>query len=104
MQPSIYLEFEAWIPRRGGVLVALGIWVAGFVMAAGIAVRMHHESVRTRAPTTSSLVAAPIGAPDATTGSQDTVFMPDDVVVGRRSPLPDAPTLPRGARGAWRTR
>lgn len=45
MYPRTQLDvFERWLPRRATLEIALGIWVAGFVVAGATSWRMHHST------------------------------------------------------------
>jgi hypothetical protein len=82
------LGFEEWLPRRTALLTALAIWVIGLALAGASAWRMQHPAVRAyetnEAPTPA--VATPDEAPAETTESEGAVLLPEDLVVGRRTP------------------
>ena len=88
MYPRIQLDlFEKWLPRRAALQVALGIWVAGFVVAGATAWRMHHPMVGTHE--TRGTAADVVGPPtEAASDSPESerVLMPIDVIVGLRTP------------------
>ncbi len=78
-------SFERWLPRPAALRLALGIWVAGFVVAGATAWRMHHptEGNYETAGTTFDVVGAPTEAASDSAES-DRVLMPIDVIVGLR--------------------
>jgi hypothetical protein len=89
MYPRIQADlFEKWLPPRGTLQVALGIWLAGFVVAGATAWRMHHQTARTQETkaTAAEVAATPTDVASDTAESQNTVFMPIDVVRGLRTP------------------
>jgi hypothetical protein len=88
MQPGMSLDFfEEWLPRRETMLLAIAIWVAGFALA-GVTARRMHATTRTgemsEAPT--SAIVTPTEAPANAAESEGAVFMPEDVVIGQRTP------------------
>jgi hypothetical protein len=92
--------FEEWLPRRAALLTALGIWVAGFALAGATAWRMQHPTAGTdEMEVRTSAVAMPNEAPTDIAESEeavlpeDAVTMPQDVVVGRRTPPRTGVTL-----------
>ena len=87
MYPRMQLDlFEKWLPRRGALQVALGVWVAGSVVAGATAWRMNHPTVGTEEPT--GTTAEVVGTPTETdsAGSERVVLMPIDGIVGLRTP------------------
>ena len=88
MYPRMQLEsFEKWLPRRAALQLALGIWVAGFVVAGATAWRMHHPTggAGDTAGTASDVVGTSTEAASDGTES-DRVLMPVDAIVGQRTP------------------
>ena len=88
MYPRTQLDvFEKWLPRRATLEIALGIWVAGFVVAGATSWRMHHSTGGTHetAGTAFDVVGTPTAAP-ADGAESDRVLMPIDVIVGLRTP------------------
>jgi hypothetical protein len=82
MDPRIQLDlFETWLPRRPALLAALGIWVAGFATAGATAWRMHHQTVAD-----GEVAVTPTEAVGDTADVERAVFMPEDVVVGVKTP------------------
>jgi hypothetical protein len=88
MYPRTQLDlFEKWLPRRATLEIALGIWVAGFVVAGATSWRMHHPTGGTyeAAGTALDVVETPTAAASDSAESER-VLMPIDVIVGLRSP------------------
>ena len=89
MRFGTQLGLGGWFPQHPAVVTALGLWTAGFALAGASAWRMHHAAVATpdRNEPPSWAVAAQSGAPaEDTAEPEGTLFMPADVIVGRRTP------------------
>ncbi len=88
MYPEIQPDlFEKWLPRRDTLKVALGIWLAGLVVAGATAWRMHHRTAGAEDTRDNAAeVASTTEVATATAESATTVFMPIDVVRGLRTP------------------
>ena len=97
MRSETQLGFEEWLPRRAALLTALGMWVAGFVLAGASAWRIQDQSRWTdeanqsatspaATPNTSCDNPTSDMAADTAEPQGGAVFMPGDVVVGRRTP------------------
>ena len=80
--------FEQCVPRRAALLMAAGIWVAGFALAGGTAWRLNQQTVRRNEVSgLASVIAATRTEPaDDAAESAEAVVMPLDVVVGLRTP------------------
>ena len=91
MNTAFQLEHEEGA-RRTGLLVALGIWIAGFMLTGAVGWRMDHPraGVPATETTSSSTEAAP--TQDTDTTDPGAAFMPEDTVVGRRA-APDNATM-----------
>jgi hypothetical protein len=84
MHPGMQFDlFEQWLPRRPALMVAVGLWVAGFGMAGASAWRMHPQTVGVEM---NGNGATPIDAVSDTAELEEAVFLPEDVVVGLRTP------------------
>jgi hypothetical protein len=80
--------FEQWLPPRPTLRAALGIWLAAFALAGATAWRMHHVTVGTE-ETIGSAVPIAVTPTEAVTDAADpngAVFMPEDSIVGLRTP------------------
>jgi hypothetical protein len=88
MNAATQIGFDELMPRRAGLLLALGIWMAGFALTGAVAWRMqHHGSVR--AMNVQAATSAPQAAQtDAYEDSPEpgASFMPEDTVVAHRVP------------------
>jgi hypothetical protein len=73
--------FEQWLPTRPVLLLALGIWSAGFALAGATAWRMHHKTTMGTEETNGS--ALPVSDSADFKGA---VLMPEDAIVGVRTP------------------
>jgi hypothetical protein len=74
------------------MVTAAALWTTGFAIAGASAWRMHQASAATSSsaePTdwTDWAVAAPSEESAATSEADGVVYMPMDVIVGRRTPL-----------------
>jgi hypothetical protein len=88
MYPRMPLDlFEKWLPRRVSLKVALGIWVAGFVVAGATAWRMDHPTAGPHEATRVAVDVEP-APPEAASESAESerVVMPVDEIVGIRTP------------------
>ena len=88
MHHQINLDlFEKWLPRRAALQIALGIWVAGFVVAGANAWRMRQPTagMYETGGTGVDVVGTPTEAASDSTESEG-VLMPIEVIVGRRTP------------------
>jgi hypothetical protein len=94
MSAAIQLGLEEGA-RRKGLLVALGIWMAGFALTAVVGWRMEQpgHAMPTTQTGTSSTEAAP--AEDTDTADPGAAFMPEDTVVGHRAPGGSATMMQR---------
>jgi hypothetical protein len=81
--------------RRTGLLVALGIWMAGFALTGAVAWRMDHPrgGIPATESTSSSTEATPTEGTE--TPAPGAAFMPEDTVVGRRMPRDNATMMQR---------
>src|SRR5579862_9796811 len=86
--------FEEWLRRRADLVTALGLWAAGFVVAGASLWRMQHPNSDTyemRAMSTSIAEASPDmcldNASTDTAESEGAVFVPEDVIVARKTPV-----------------
>jgi hypothetical protein len=89
MYPGIQPDFfEKWLPRRATLQVVIGIWLAGFAVAAATVWRMDHPIARTDETkvTAPEVAAAPTEAVADLAGSESPLFMPVDLIVGHRTP------------------
>jgi hypothetical protein len=98
MRSIRHFGFEGWLPRRAAPLTAIGLWVAGFALGGASAWRMQHPITVTdeRRETPTSFAApapgmscdnAPTDTPADTAESEDAVLIPEDVIVGRKTPI-----------------
>jgi hypothetical protein len=85
--------FEEWLPRRAALLTGLGLWVTGFALAGASAWSMQHRATHTdemgETPVSSAAIVCdemPSETPAETAAPQGAVFMPADLVVGRKTP------------------
>jgi hypothetical protein len=95
MHSGTQLGFEDRSPHRATLRLALWVWAAGFALAGASAWRMQHPTAGTdemsAAPTSAALTPSTdcdnssIDTVAETAELQGAVFMPGDVVVGRRS-------------------
>ena len=88
MYPQMQLDlFEKWLPRRASSQIALGIWIAGLVVAGATAWRMDHPTVGAH-ETTGIAVGVEGAPPEASSDSVESerVLMPVDEIVGLRIP------------------
>jgi hypothetical protein len=85
MNSTTYSEFEEWLPRPAALWLALGLWVAGLAVAGAATWRMHRVGP---APTVTSTttVGETTVAPADGAASGAVIVIPEDVVVGRRTP------------------
>ena len=89
MNAAIQLGLEEGA-RRTGLLVALGIWMAGFALTAAVAWRMDHPG--RGMPTTETINSSTEATPpeDTDTADPGAAFMPEDTVIGHRAPRTSA--------------
>jgi hypothetical protein len=84
--------FEEWLSRRAALLTGLGMWVAGFALAGASGWRMQHRAARTDEMGETRVSGSAIfcdevsGDTPGTAEVEGAVFMPADLVVGRKAP------------------
>jgi hypothetical protein len=94
MRYEMQLGLEEWLPQRAALLTAIGMWAGGFALAGASAWRIQHPTAGTNAMNENTSAVATQGncdnastdAPADTAESEGAVFMPGDMVVGRRTP------------------
>jgi hypothetical protein len=98
MHYEMHLGLDEWLPQRAALLTALGMWAGGFALAGASAWRMQHSIADTAAMNETTSAATTLGncdtastdAPADIAESEGAVFMPSDVLVGRRTPMTGA--------------
>jgi hypothetical protein len=86
MNSTTYSEFEDWLPRPSALKLALVLWMAGLALAVGVGARMHSTAHEPASAFTSSSGIERYGVAVDSTGSASVVVLPEDVVVGHRTP------------------
>jgi hypothetical protein len=87
---------DEWFPRRGALLTALGVWVAGFALGGASLWRMQHASAGIPEERTEGFISESEPATEALddTAEPDAVMsMPRDVIVAHRTPRHHGVTL-----------
>ncbi|HEX4445961.1 MAG TPA: hypothetical protein VH044_04470 [Polyangiaceae bacterium] len=98
MNAATPIGFDEWMPRRAGLLLALGIWMAGFALTGAVAWRMHHQDVVGAADGRATSAQQAVQAdPDDDKAEPGTSFMPEDTVVAHRSQHGDS-TMMQGPK------
>jgi hypothetical protein len=98
MRPAKHFGFEEWLRRRAALLTTVGLWTAGFALAGASAWRMQHSITGSdemrETPTLTAAATPGMSCDNASTDTlADTVdlegalFIPEDLVVGRKTPL-----------------
>jgi hypothetical protein len=92
MQPRTQIGVDEWLSQRAALLTAVGMWAAGFALAGASAWRTQHPAAGTLEMDETPTAAAATqdtscdDPPTDTAEAQGAVFLPGDVVVGRRTP------------------
>jgi hypothetical protein len=86
---------DEWLPRRGALLTALGLWVAGLALGGASLWRMQHATaeIPERTEGLASESETPTGALDDTAEPDAVMSMPRDVIVAHRTPRHHGVTL-----------
>jgi hypothetical protein len=98
MRSTNHFGFEEWLPRRAALLTGVGLWTAGFALAGASAWRMQppiasademRETSTATAAATPGLTCdnAPTDTPVDTAESEGALLIPEDLIVGRNTPL-----------------
>jgi hypothetical protein len=89
MQFAAQLGVGEFVPNRAALVTAVAVWTTGFAIAGASAWRMHQATAATdpSAEAPDVAVAAPSEEPADTAEPEGVVYMPLDVVVGRRTPV-----------------
>jgi|HubBroStandDraft_5_1064220.scaffolds.fasta_scaffold219874_2 hypothetical protein len=88
MNTGAQIGFEDWLSRRATLRVAVGLWVAGVVLAGASALHMNHEGAgreSNEAPASGTAISS--GAAPAATESDGVLVMPLDTVVVHEAPV-----------------